>query len=54
MQQAAGLGAAEDDEEEDDEAEDTDAGGEQESDLRKELARRLRTQADDNSDEEDS
>jgi len=54
MQQAAELGGSEDDEDEDEDAENSDSGGEQESEVRKELARRLRTQADDNSDEEDS
>ena len=51
LQAAGGIPG---EEEEDEEAENSDSGGEQESEVRKELARRLRTQADDNSDEEDS
>ena len=53
MQQAAGLGGPEDDEDEDEQAENSDSGGEQDSEVRQEVLRRLRATLDENSEEED-
>jgi len=53
MQQAAGLPGPGDEEEEDEEAENADSGGEQDSEVRQEVLRRLRATLDENSEEED-
>jgi hypothetical protein len=50
LQAAGGIPG---EEEEDEEAEDTDSGGEQDSEIRQEVLRRLRATVEDNSEEED-
>ena len=53
LQAAGGSPLAEDNEDEDQETQNSDSGGEQDSEVRQEVLRRLRATLDDNSDEED-
>ena len=53
LQAAGGSPLAEDDDDEDEQAESSDSGGEQDSEVRQEVLRRLRATLDENSEEED-